>query len=579
MISRFVSTHLHFSRSAFLSIAAVAVVYCVTLAALDRDGLWITDNEVKLLQLRGILASGYTEFSIPWPGRALDPEFRANPIPYMFSQVHEGQLYPVFSPIFAILASVPYDWFGYTGLYVLPLLASLLTLAGVAKLVDLVVEEGTTRTIARHGAVLVAGLCTPLWFYSVVFWEHTVAASLCVWSVYHFARFGAGEEEAQDARSLLWASLLAAAAVYLRDELYIFCALVILCAAWYCRRSGFRQPATAAAVMALALLPLWLFQWQALSHPLGFHLSRHMATEAGVVGHLFSRPRVLYNLLVSSSPSPALSVLVTIPFALAVIRTWRRRADASTAAVPALVTAATAGGIIALGGYPLTESPIQYMLSSSNAFFAVAPVVILGLFLPLPGPSVERRVLVIICGYMALYCLAAPDIGSKGIHWGNRYFLFIYPLLVALAASTSAVHWRRVGSGERWRRGGVALVVVILFSLGSQVYSIHLLKERKAFSRHLNEVVSARPEEVIVSTARWVPQAIFESFYDKICLYVESPRALRGLIPALEKAGYTEVLLIVPGITAKTLPTSELVKDELGFFSLNLVTHEISTFR
>ena len=578
MISRLI-THLGVSRSASLSIAAVAVVYCITLAALDRDGLWITDNEVKLLQLRGILQSGYTEFSIPWPGRDLDPEFNANPIPYMFSQVREGQLYPVFSPIFAILASVPYNWFGYTGLYVLPLLASLLALGGVARLVEvLVVEEGTTRTIAIHGAVLVAGLCTPLWFYSVVFWEHTLAASLCVWSVYHFACYSADDEK--PVRSLLWSSLFAAVAVYLRDELYIFCALLVLCTAWHCRRRGLRQPVVAAAVMALALLPLWLFQWKALGHPLGFHLSRHMATEAGFVGHLLSRPKVVYNLLVSSSPSPALSGLVTIPFVVAAIRTWWPRTQASTSVVPALLTMATAGGIIALGGYPLTESPIQYMLSSSNALFAVAPVVILGLRHPLPGPSVQRQVLVIIFGYMALYCLAAPDIGSKGIHWGNRYFLFVYPLLVALAASTISIHVKRIGSGERWRRGSVALLVTILFSLCSQVYSIHLLDEKKALSRQMNEIVSARPEKVIVSTVRWAPQALFESFYDKISLYVESPRALKGLIPALKKAGHREVLLIAPGTTTQAMPKAQLVRDdELGFFSLNLITYEISTLR
>ena len=428
-------THLHVSRSAFLSIAAVAVVYCITLATLDRDGLWITDNEVKLLQLRGILESGYTEFSVPWPGRDFDPGFNANPIPCMFSQVRDGQLYPVFSPIFAILASVPYDWFGYTGLYLLPLLASLLALGGVAKLVEIsVVEEGMMRSMIVHGAVLVAGLCTPLWFYSVVFWEHALAASLCVWSVCHFVRYVAGDET--PLRSLLWSSLFAAVAVYLRDELYVFCALLVLLSAWHCRRRGIRQPTTAAFVMALALLPLWLFQWHALGHPLGFHLSRHMATEAGFVGHLLSRPKVVYNLLISSSPSPALSVLVTIPFALAAIRTWwprtQRARAPSTRAVSTLLTAAAAGGVIALGGYLLTEGPIQYMLSSSNALFAVAPVVILGLFVPLPGQSAERRVLVIIFGYLALYCLAAPDIGSKGIHWGNRYFLFVYPLLVAV---------------------------------------------------------------------------------------------------------------------------------------------------
>jgi len=580
-LTNHLATRLHFSRSAFLSIAAIAVVYCVTLAAVEREGLWITDNEVKLLQLRGILDSGYDDFFFPWPGRSLDPDFSANPIPNMFSQVHDGQLYAVYSPTFAILSSVPYDWFGYNGLYVLPLLASLLILAGVSKLVELVVEEGEARTIARHGAVLVAGLCTPIWFYSVLFWEHTLAASLCVWSVYHLLRFRAVSMQSVDSptsRSLMWASLLAAAAVYLRDELYIFCALLVLYAAWCSRGRGLRKPLAAATLMAVAILPLWLIQWKVMGQPFGFHLGNHMATEAGFVGHLLSRPKVFYNLLVSSSPSPALSVLVTIPFATAAILTWRRTA-ASSKTVTALVMAATASGIIALGGYALTESPIQYMLSSANCLFAVAPVIVLGLFLPTPRGTTERQVLIIIFGYMLLYCLAAPDIGSKGIHWGNRYFLFIYPLLVALAAATTAAHMKRIKSG-RWRVGAAAVLVATLFSFGAQLYSIHLLKEKKAFSRHLNEIVSTRPEEVIVSTVRWAPQAIFESFYNKICFNASSPRALKRLIPSLKRAGHTRVLLIVGEMPAEEMPGSELVKDEeLNFFSLNLVPYDISALR
>ena len=135
-------------------------------------------------------------------------------------------------------------------------------------------------------------------------------------------------------------------------------------------------------------------------------------------------------------------------------------------------------------------------------------------------------------------------------------------------------------TAERWLAGGrgvvFTLITVALVSFGAQVYSIWLLDERKDFSRHLNEVVSARSERAIVTTVRWAPQALFESFYEKAVFYADSPAENRSLMTALEADGYREVLMITPPHPSEGM----LVTDEnMEFFGLTLTNYETRAFR
>ena len=127
--------------SALPSIGIVAVLYVLSLSGLERGGLWQIDNANKLLQLQAILHSGGEDFSLPWPGKTLDPSIEYNPIPYLFSRVEDGKLYSVFSPVFALVSTVPYAMAGMTGLYLLPMLASLIMLAGIGRLSHLIAVE------------------------------------------------------------------------------------------------------------------------------------------------------------------------------------------------------------------------------------------------------------------------------------------------------------------------------------------------------------------------------------------------------------------------------------------------------
>ncbi len=159
----------HPGRSVLCSLLAIAICYFAVLCALEKRGFWITDNANKFLQVQALANSRYADFSIPWPGQIVDPDFVYNPLPYYFTRVESGKLYSVFSPVFALISALFFDYLGPWGLYLLPALSSLAMLAGLAQLASLVSQ----RIAVGHVSVLTTGLCTPVFFYSLVFWEHT----------------------------------------------------------------------------------------------------------------------------------------------------------------------------------------------------------------------------------------------------------------------------------------------------------------------------------------------------------------------------------------------------------------------
>ena len=515
-------------------IAAVGLVYLMTLLSFERDGMWTTDNAARFLQVRALLQSGFASFAIPWPGRSIDPEFVYNPLPHVFSSVRGGELYSVFSPVFAMMSAPPFALLGYWGLYLLPFASALLMLKAVAGLCAL--AGGGLR--ARQGAVLIAGLGTPVWFYGVAFWEHCVAACLCLWALLFLARF----VDAGATRDLVRAAVLVSLAVYLRDDLYLLCALLGLTAA--SARSGdrLRTALRCGGAMAACLAPLWIWQWQVMGSPLGQHLSAHLFSSEGIQGHLLDRPKVFYNQLVASSPAPIISIFLSAPFLYAWLRRPRFGDSRFRTALPLYGAAATVSALISLGGYFLWDSHLSYLLASSNGLFAAAPLAILAF--PRCGDGKTGSWLaLLVTAYALLYAAAAPGLGSSGLHWGNRFLLILYPVWSLLAAVNLEQWGRRGGGGWRsWRLWSLAAVIAL--SVGAQLFSVELLRRKKEFSHRLNGIVAARPEQVVVTSERWAGHELHRVFYDKPVFHLANPRAMDALRQKLKQAGYDRYLYL-----------------------------------
>jgi len=541
------------------AILLVACVYFLT-AFFQLEGFWIVDNANKFLQVESIINSHFSDYSLPWKGQSLDPDFRFNPLP-SFSVVENGRIYSIYSPFFALISTGPYLLFGFHGLILIPILASLLLLLGIARICAFLTDDRRTALVA----VIVTAFATPLWFYGVVFWEHVPAAAAGVWSFYFCLRAIRAE------RIVLFAvaGVLAAIACFFREEYVLFAVALLLVfypkipsekkitGVLYFILSGF-----------LVTIPFVLFQFHATGHHFGFHTSSLLGSEKGIGAHLLSRWEVFYNLVLACNPNRWLSILMTAPFLLLLFVPPGYGEDSvGSFAFRFILSCALISSIVYLCFYLWNARPVLFLLDSVNSFFVCAPLLALACWKEEDasprGDTINalRQVAIL---FVVFYWLTAPVLASRGIHWGNRFLFPVYPLL-SLVAAVRLEKFRKTKA--QFIRGlGMALIIL---SIGLQIYSIRLLYLKTHFSYAINQAIQKSKEDVVISDIWWAPQELYSSFFEKAYFYVRSQQEYNDLVKKLSSQGIRSFLIITQ---PKERPGGEIYPDYgLGYFSLQFI--------
>ena len=589
-------------RVTLACLAAVVVIWLSCLLAMDRHGVWTVDDALKTIQAEGVLHSNFRDFSLPNGNQVLDPGMRLPPVPPPFARLHEGRLYPVFSPAFAAAGALAVRCAGSAGLLLLPLAGGVLILLGLVRLVR---EAGLGESPARSTALCV-GLTTPVWFYSLVYWEHSIAAALCVWATVLCLRF----LRTGRLRSLGAGTFLAGAAIWFRDDLYVFAFVLLILLGWQIRDQGrgrtIRCGILGLAGLLAALIPLWVLQQMTVGRPLGWHLSTHLLRTADLLAHLQQRPAVAYNLLLSVQPSVVVSLLLSLPLMAAFLFGWM---------VPARKTRLL-GSV--LGGFALIGTGVALArllgpggaipaLDRANSLLIGAPLLALA-FLRRDGETPEERfVRKLVLGHVLLYVLAAPELGSRGIHWGNRFLLPVYALLGVPAVANLNAWWRctqvrgnhdpaadggkdgapELASASTGRRRTpmcrtavftrAALSLVLAAGFGAQLYSIRLLARMKTHTSRIDREIAARPESIILTDTFWVPPFLTTSFGRKAIFLVRNQAEYRTFLELMNRGGEAEFLYLTPRQDRADFSSDIAIVDrELPFFALRGSVRRIS---
>jgi hypothetical protein len=207
------------------------------------QGLTHHDTGAKYLQVRNLrLTPAGLDWSINYPARPLDPQLEF--VPFSARQHYvdgQGRIYLQWPIFLGLLTRIPWKLMGFWGLYVVPLLAGV----GTAWAAYLLAHAlGVPRRVAWLAVPLV-GFATPVFIYSLVFFEHTLATMLVTLSLLAavkatgLPREAAGPRQAaphtpalhgqgrQALTGTVLSAILLAAAIYFRSELYVL-ALVML---------------------------------------------------------------------------------------------------------------------------------------------------------------------------------------------------------------------------------------------------------------------------------------------------------------------------------------------------------------
>lgn len=560
-----------------LALAFLALASATAFAWMPRGGFWINDNGLKFIQVDGLVRSGLSRLAIAWPGRAIDPELAFGPFTEGFFHVDAaGGLHAAYSPVFALLSAPFYAALGAAGLYVLPLAGFLASLFAVRALGRVVAVPGQEERVATL-AVLAAGLATPLFWYGQTFWEHAPAVAFSCFGLLACVRY----RQAPNVRDAVRVGAFMALAAWFRTDAYLFGA-VVLTGAWLGARRRVRDAGVLGASFALTLAPVWLFHLAAFGDPLGPHLASQPGFELGLAGWLASRAQTASNLLVRAHRDGGWSALVFLPFLLVLLLRPVLRDDRLRRATPVAAAAACAAGCVVLAGHLSALQPMSWLMVS-NGLFASSPVCILGLLHAVRDPvdsspsgetshRARRALFAISVAYALLFAALVPEVNSRGIHWGNRFLLPLYPVLAVLAAAVACSWWERFGRGGAAvgtvtgsLLGKGALCAVLAVSVALQLYALVLLHDRRAFTSALNERVAGSGFDVVVTDTWFLPVDLAPVFYDKQVFFVH--RGERGRFRELARAHGLDRALSIErtGVGAGSAEPAALDDGWLGF--------------
>lgn len=283
-------------------------------SSLRPDTFFVGDPGVKLISARNALQFPAHPLNIPLPRIGND----AVPHVERFFDVHGDHTHAVTSEFFP-LASAPFLMaFGIRGLYVLPALGFLLTLASTAWIAWTLDEQRDMPLAAG-----VAALGTPFLFYGLEFWEHMPAIGLVTCGaavLLDAARRRPGLHSA--VVPTLCAGLLFGAATTLRAEAACFVVAVCLASRMLVHRPSWQSLAIAGTGTVIALLPLEAYS---VLH-FGTWVPGHVGTNAALFeGHWladrlsFAREWLMPSLWTGRGPAQAASFWSVAPTSIVAV--------------------------------------------------------------------------------------------------------------------------------------------------------------------------------------------------------------------------------------------------------------------
>lgn len=504
-------------RSLPLALVSIGILYAfLAFVALPQKAFFSSDEGLKFIQVQNLLRKGYSDFTLDYPGRELDPDLHYVPINNPPPLIRDGRMYAVYPALFPLLSTPLFSRLGYAGLYVIPLVSGVLTLLVTARLARAAGSDGVLSAV-------VLGLCTPLLFYSLLFWDHTLGALLSTSAVLLLA------ENLETPRTplILLAGAIIGVSIWARTELYVM-ALILPVAYFLCGGRHIRRSLCLCLGLLAALVPLWLFQLLAYGSVAGPHLG-HFASLGEALPVSSNRLAIVYYQLLESNPDPRLVFLFVMAFAAAatVMASRRMRGNPwSVAAVFAILLVCCLPNLQqAWSGLPLGG------LLATAPFLALAPVA----QPKYQATRVDRLLLAVSGGYIALVCLATPV--DPGLQWGPRLLLPVYPAATILALKGL----QRVVSEHRGPKVrtlvGVSLASSIVVSLLFQGCSIRLLHVVKNRDRELIETTAQLPTGWVVSDEYGYAQYVAPLFYEKVFFYVRAQDDYRELAQTLLQNG------------------------------------------
>lgn len=246
---------------------AIFLLFSLSYFYIKDLNFFVSDIGLRYLQITQLIEHQWQTFAIDYPLRFVDPTFEHVSY-YRAYGILDDEIYFFISPFFPLLVSFLYLCLGSAGLPIIPVIGGVTTAWGTYKLAE--VSKLRYPLLAFWGTIL----ATPVLFYSLVLWDHTLTTALTTLAVYGVVK---GIEQ-QRQSTIFWGGIALGLAVNQRPEAYIFTialGITLLILSW----PKWQPPLTLAIGGVVGALPLWIWQYFWVGHPLG------MATAPNLFGY------------------------------------------------------------------------------------------------------------------------------------------------------------------------------------------------------------------------------------------------------------------------------------------------------
>jgi hypothetical protein len=493
-------------RSSILAMTCVAGIYCALgFLVMPQGAFFSSDEGLKFIQLQNLAVKGWGDLTIEYPGQELDPQLSYVPINNPPVLIRDGKVFAVYPVFFPALTTPFYNVLGKAGLYPIPLLSGLLTLL-------------ISACVARAGGekepffvVLLLGLCTPIAFYSLLFWDHTLGTLLATLALLLIIR----NLEQPKRWTLLLAGIALGSAIWVRSELYVMAAVMPVAYLLFgSRRLGHAAFLLVGTVTSLA--PLWVFQFVVYGDVIGPHLG-HFAWLGEKLPVTTSRLAVLYYTLLEGNSNLALSFLYITAFAASALIVRSRRLHSHTVLIsvvfPVLALAAIPNILEAAAGRPFGGLISTVPLLAFS--FAALPASTEG--------SKSRFLLAVSLGYVALVCLATPV--DPGLQWGPRFLLPVIPPMTILALNNFRAARGAANRASARRALTASFLLLVAASFLTQLGGLRAMYLLRARDLMLIDDTARLATPYVVTDEYGYAQYVAPLFYEKQFFYVRDQEA------------------------------------------------------
>jgi hypothetical protein len=528
----------------WMLVGGILAVYLAGFLLLsDRPIFWSPDEGGKYLDMHQITISHRMVNPLPYPGHIVDPTLEHVPLLYW---LRDGdQLYSWWPVWFPAISSWAYRFLGFRGVYLIPLLSSLL--------LSITAYHAVSSASKRLGsaAMAVTALASPIAFYGFTFWEHTLQSLLVFWG---FLSIVQGWTTGK-ARWYATCGFAFGLASYLRFETTIWLGAVGVAEAFRTSpkrraRSSVKATALRLAVLVLcflvALVPLAVHNHLAEGHVLGrrnaleAHKVLNTSLSYGRTSALDILPCFLFG--TSAHGSIDLSVSLRWMFVLATIgcslSTWLINRNLE------FVVYLAAMALIALCSIVLF-APIAYI--SVHGLVLVAPYVAFAGWHLGPDADQETHLWRDLAGFALGAFLLATFIagwkGQGGLQWGPRYALPLFPLLIVTTARGAKCMISDGQIDKATKRVLIGcLLILILLGFGFQARGwLTMFVSKQAYTTWEKKLETLPEDSIITTDLNWLALTVPDVYETRVMLLVDpETRAYSGWRRAAHHAGFKQ---------------------------------------